>query len=67
MTIFKILDDLFDPKKNDFKFVIYTTFISKTYSSCEVWTDRPCIFIDSNNTRFINKLYRNYRELVGRR
>ena len=56
MTIFKILDDLFDPKKNDFKFVIYTTFISKTYSSCEVWTDRPCIFIDADNYEFLTAI-----------
>ncbi|GEM_PF-2145133 len=63
MTILKILDDLFNPKKNGFKFVIYTTFVSKTYPSCEVWTDRPCIFIDSSDNKFLTQLYYRYSAL----
>ena len=57
ISIIDILDDLFDPDKNGFDIIPYSHFVNKSYPSCEVWTDKPCVFIEVNDVKFLTELY----------
>jgi len=61
ISIIDILDDLFDPDKNNFETTLYSRFVDRVYQSCEVWTDKPCIFIDINDIKFLTELYHRFR------
>ena len=61
VSIIDILDDLFDPDKNGFDIIPYSHFVNKVYPSCEVWTNKPCIFIEVNDAKFLTELYYRFR------
>jgi len=62
ITILEILDDLFNPDNNDFELTNYSSFARKYYTTREVWTEDPCIFIDFENRKFLTELYEKYTD-----
>lgn len=60
VTIVNILDRLFDPEENGFAITRYSIFLNETYPKCEVWTDQPCLFIDSNDSRSLTALKKRF-------
>ncbi len=61
VSIVKILDNLFDPDKNGFDSALYINFVDRVYPSCEMWTDKPCIFVEVGNVKFLTQLYHKLR------
>ena len=66
ISITDILDGLFDPQKNNFDLITYSSYVGKKYQECEVWTESPCIFFSSADNNFMTKLYTRYTELYGK-
>jgi len=63
ISILDILDDLFDPVKNEFEVIRYEYFVNGVWNSHEIWTDSPCIFIDTNSITALTSLYNKYNDL----
>ncbi len=63
ISILDILDDLFDPVNNEFEVIRYEYFVNGVWLSHEIWTDSPCIFINTNSITALTSLYNKYNDL----
>ncbi len=61
ISIIDILDDLYNPEKNGFNSILYSQFVEKNFPNCEMWTDKPCIFVEVGNVKFLTQLYHKLR------
>jgi len=63
ISILSILDKLLDPEENGFALIQYALFLENTFPISEIWTDKPCVFIDINDPNLLAELYMKYNRL----
>lgn len=63
ISVIDVLDELFDPEVNDFNTTTYSAFVKTKYPDGEVWTESPCIFVNTVDRNFLTELYTKYIEI----